>query len=534
MLAEDKYFRDLTEAELWKRYCGFFDLSIGEFMEIQNKLVMDEINLVYDSHLGRKIMGNQKPQNLEEFRHMVPLTTYDDYEPYLSNRQENVLAVKPHLWCHSAGRGGSFKWIPHSSEITDKAVISYLAGAILSSCRKKGEVKLAPGDRLLAMLAPPPYASGTMVLAVVERMSLRIMPPLAMAEIADFKERVKLGFKMAMKDGVDFIGALASIMVRMGEEFTEQTGGMKFSPFLLHPKVATRLFRAWLRAKIGKRAILPKDIWRPKGILVSGVDTSIYRDKVEYYWGVSPIELYGGTEGHTYALESWTRKGMVFLPDRTFFEFIPYEDSLKMQEDENYQPSTVLLNEIEEGKSYEVVITQFHGMPLLRYRLKDIIKVVATKDDEAGIKLPLFTFQHRVGETINIGGLANLDEKVIWQAIVNTGLRFTEWSTSKEYEQNQTFIRIYIELKEKGEASEIEKMIDAQLLSVDTDYRDIHSYLNLQPVRVTILSPGTFERYTEEKTKEGADLAHLKPPHMNPPDTVIERLLYWSETSRAK
>jgi len=35
MLSEDKYFRDLTDSELWQRYCGFLDLSIDEFMELQ-------------------------------------------------------------------------------------------------------------------------------------------------------------------------------------------------------------------------------------------------------------------------------------------------------------------------------------------------------------------------------------------------------------------------------------------------------------------------------------------------------------------
>ncbi len=53
MLSEDKYFRDLTEAELWQRYCGFLDLSIDQFMEIQENLLMEQIGLVADSLLGK-------------------------------------------------------------------------------------------------------------------------------------------------------------------------------------------------------------------------------------------------------------------------------------------------------------------------------------------------------------------------------------------------------------------------------------------------------------------------------------------------
>ena len=52
MLREDKYFQNLSEEELWQRYCGFLDLSVNEFMEIQEDLLMKEIDLVADRSLG--------------------------------------------------------------------------------------------------------------------------------------------------------------------------------------------------------------------------------------------------------------------------------------------------------------------------------------------------------------------------------------------------------------------------------------------------------------------------------------------------
>ena len=222
------------------------------------------------------------------------------------------------------------------------------------------------------------------------------------------------------------------------------------------------------------------------------------------------------------------------MPDCAFLEFIPYEEQLEHQEDKDYQPSTVLLDEVKEGKLYEVVITQFYGMPLLRYRLKDLIEVIALKDEETGVNLPQIVFKRRVGEVIGLGGLAQLDEKTIWRAIANTGIKYNDWTACKEYEHNQSFLRIYLELKEEKEVSEIEKMVGEQLKIVDTDYKDIALYLELQPVRVTLLSPGTFQRYMEEKTKEGADLAHMKPTHINASESAIQRLLQLSEVSSEK
>ena len=529
MLSEDKYFQTLTEAELWQRYCGFLDLSIDEFMAIQKELLMDEIERVADSLLGKKIMGNQKPKSVEEFRQMVPLTTYDDYEPYLSERREDALAEKPYFWCHSAGRGGRFKWIPHGTEVVDKAVRTNIGSFILASTTKKGEVNITSGFRLFAILPPPPYTSGAAVEALAQRLSFRAIPPPEQVRDMDFQERAQKGFQIALKDGVDILGALGSVLVKMGEGFAERTRSMKFSLSMLHPKIILRMLRAWLNSKREKRTILPKDLWSPKGIVTGGVDTAIYKKEITHYWGTEPFEFYVSAEVIMVAMQAWNKKGMTFLPDIVFLEFIPYEEQLEHQDDKDYQPSTVLLNEVEEGKLYEVVITQLYGMPLLRYRMRDLIKVIAIGDDEARISLPQIAFQRKVDDVIELAGLAKLDEKTIWQAIANTGIKYTDWSACKEHEQNQSFLRLYLELKEEKEAAEIETMIDKQLKIVDTDYNDVDAYLGLQPVRVTLISQGTFKRYMEEKRKEGADLAHLKPTHINPSEAVIQRLLQLSE-----
>jgi hypothetical protein len=532
MLSEDKYFRDLTKAKLWQRYCGFLDLSINEFMDIQEELLIDQIDRVADSFLGKKIMGNRKPKSVKEFRRTVPLTTYEDYEPYLSEQEENVLGTKPALWCHTAGRRGSFRWIPHSSEIVEKAVRSYLASCILASCSRKGEINIRPGFRLLTVVPPAPYTSGSIVLAFSKCFSSRIMPNPNELESTEFREAIKSGFQIAIKEGVDIIGTVASILVRMGEEFGQQARRRKLSASMLHPKVMVRFLRGWLYSKWEGRTTLPKDLWRPKGIIMGGLDTDVYKGDVIHYWGSVPYELYAGTEGLIYAMQAWNKKGMIFLHDMVFLEFIPYEELLKFQDDKHYQPTTVLLDEVEEGKLYEVVITHFYGMPLLRYRLNDIVRIVATKDEETGISLPQVAFQRRVGEVINLAALAHIDEKTLWKAIANTGVRYTDWVACKEYDQSQSFLRVYLELKEEREAAEVANMIDAQLKIVDPDYRDIDSYLSLQPVRVTLLSPGTFQRYTEERRKEGVDLARLKPAHISPTEAVVQRLLELSEVVR--
>ena len=530
MLTEDKYFQTLTQDQVWQRYCGFLKLSIDEFMDIQNDLLMDEIERVADSTLGNKIMGNRKPKSVEEFRRMVPLTLYQDYEPYLSEQQDDALAQKPHLWCRTSGRGGGPKWIPYTLEYFEKVIRNWLGSFILASSHKEGQVNVGPGLRLLAVLPPPPYPSGSTLAAMPQYFSFRSIPPLEEATKTSFQERMQKGLMMGLKEGVDIVSALGSILVKIGEGFSGQTRGMKFSPAMMHPAIIFRFLRAKLRSKREKRTILPKDLWPLKGIVTGGVDTAIYKDAISHYWGIEPYEFYVSTETAIAAMQGWNKKAMTFCPDNVFLEFIPEQERLKAKDEEGHQPSTVLFNELEEGKLYEVVITQFYGMPLLRYRMNDLFKVVALRDDETGVNLPQLVFERRVADIIDLAGLATLDEKTIWRAIANTGIKYTEWSACKEYDQNQSFLRLYLELKEERETVEIERLIDEQLKVVDSDYRDIDYYLEVQPVRVTLLAPGTFQSYLNEKTKEGADLAHLKPPHINPSEEVLQRVLQLSQS----
>jgi hypothetical protein len=529
LLSEDVYFSTLNEAEIWQRYCGFLDLTIDEFLKIQNKLLLDQIERVADSILGKKIMNGEKPKTVDEFREIVPLTLYEDYEPYLSERQEDALAVKPLLWCHSSGRGGRFKWVPHSPEFIEKVTRVSLGSLILATARKKGEVNIAPGFRILLSLPAAPYTSGAQFQAVAKHLSFRPIPSLEESQGMEFQESIKKGFAIAFKEGVDVIGAIASVLVSMGELFSEQTQGMKFSMVMLKPKILGRLVRAWIKSKREKRPILPKDLWPAKAVMAGGIDASIYKEDIKRYWGCEPYQPYGMTEAFLVAMPAWTKEGMFFPPDIVFFEFIPYDDILKHQNDDRYQPPTVLLSELQPGKIYEVVISHFYGMPLLRYRTQDLIKVIDTKDDKTGIKLPQIMFYRRIADVINLAALAQLDERTIWQAINNTGIKFVEWAACKEYDQNKTYLRLYIELKEEKGADELAARIDEQFKIIDVDYKDLETYLNLKPVRVTLLSHGTFSRYMEEKRKQGADLAWLKPAHINPTDEAIKHLLELSE-----
>jgi len=529
LLKKDELFTIWDRERIWKKYCGFLDLSLDEFMVIQKLLLMEQIEMAVNSELGRKIMGEKVPKSVEEFRRVVPLTVYEDYEPYLSQKMEDILPGKPAIWAHTSGRTGLVKWAPYTVDRVGRLADDTLTAFVLSSATRKGEVHLHEGVKVVLNLPPVPYVTGVMGLVSGQRMPYRAIPPLEEAARMEFEERIRQGFRIALYSGIDYAASIAVVLAKVGEGFGQLGRKTKFSySILLHPLALFRVLKAMVKSKLMKRPMLPRDIWRIKGLVCGGTDTVIYRDEINYYWGVQPLDVYVSTETGFIAMQSWNKKGMTFVPYSNFYEFIPEEEWLKSREDREYQPSTVLLDEVEAGKTYEIVITNFHGGAFLRYRLGDLVRITALKDEEIGIKLPQMSFQSRADDVIDIAGFARLDEKTLWQAIQNTTIPYVDWSARKEYLQEKPVLHIYLELSKDGfNRDEVQRLIDQQLTALDNDYRDLRSMTGAEPVMVTLLNQGAFRQYLEKKRAAGFDLAHLKPPHMNPSEQVLSDLLHF-------
>jgi len=56
MTSASELLRQGRRDEVWRKYCGFLDLSLEEFMEIQRRLLMEQLQLMSRSKLGRILM----------------------------------------------------------------------------------------------------------------------------------------------------------------------------------------------------------------------------------------------------------------------------------------------------------------------------------------------------------------------------------------------------------------------------------------------------------------------------------------------
>jgi hypothetical protein len=121
--------KNQRHADLWNMCCGFLDLDVRQFMQIQNNLLLEQIELLKKCKMGQKLLRGAKPTTVAEYRSQVPLTKYKDYCPELLEQREDVLPAKPVRWIQTSGRGGEypFKWVPLSSRFWDEAGVVFSA-----------------------------------------------------------------------------------------------------------------------------------------------------------------------------------------------------------------------------------------------------------------------------------------------------------------------------------------------------------------------------------------------------------------------
>lgn len=524
--------------ELWQMCCGFLSLDISEFMEIQKSLLLEQLDRLNNCPLGEKILKGDKPKTIEEFR-QLPITSYADYCPELLEKMEDVLPEKPQTWARTSGRSGEYKcrWIPFTSKFSlELSAIMYGVG-ILSGCKGWHDYSNIPEHlRMFYSVAPRPYMSGVMTRMLTQQTPVHHLPNIDDAEELSFEERIKLGLKQAMSQGIDYFFGMAIALVSIGQKFSESSDRVNPWPLLRNPKALLRVARGILRSKLAKRRMLPRDLWSVKGIICTGVDSWAYRDKIKEYWGRYPLDVYAGTEGGIIATQAWDYGSMTFVPNLNFLEFIPEEEQLKWQMDRSYQPKTVLLDEVEAGKSYEIIITNFHGGALARYRIGDLIKITSLRNEKLGITTPQMVFDRRGDGLINFV-VAQLTEKQIWQAIESLGIDYEDWTAFKH--AGETVLHVLIEPRNgyKGNEEDIALSIKNQIVKAHGNKNDTTGVLEDLTdmfdfkVEATILPRGSYAEYTARKQAEGADLAHLKPPHINPSVEVLELLLSRAENT---
>ncbi len=518
-----------TKKEIWEEYCGFLNLTTDEFMNIQERLLMEQIELWSSSSLGQSILKGKNPTSIQEFREMVPLTTYEDYSNILLSKQVDALPADPVLWVQTTWEGGvhPIKTAPYTKAMLDSFKHNVISCLILATSRQKGEFDVRVTDHMLYALAPLPFVTGLLPLVLKDEIDIEFFPPVKDAVNMSFKERNKEGFKQGMKKGLEYFFGLGSVLYYVSQSITTTQSGSKSLKDTLSgtsPKMILRYLMAKKKCKKENRELLPKDLFHLKGFMCAGTDNRCYKADLEKMWGIAPMEIFAGTEPTCIGCETWSREGVYFFPDSCFYEFIPEEELNRAIAIPDYQPRTVLWNEVVAGGIYEIVLTVLKGGAFARYRVGDVFRCTGIGSEKEHNSIPRFQYVDRVPQIIDIAGFTRITEKSIQQAIVLSRLPIASWTAKKEYSDNyRPYMHLYVELQR---SNLINSAISIRILQdqlgiyfryLDQDYEDLKKILGIDPLKITLLKCGTFELYERRYGKK------IRP--MNPEGFEINDLM---------
>jgi hypothetical protein len=512
------------DAAEWNKYCGFLDMSVEEFMEVQRLCLREQLALLSGTPIAAALLPEGLEGELDEFRARVPLTTFEDYTELLDRDNPDLLGEQQLIWTQTTGAQASFKWVPYTTSSLERVLDNLMAAFLLASTNRRGEVRIRPGDRILFNTPERPYVSGLATFGMRDRFGFTGVLSPEQSEHMEFKERIRAGFREALNQRVDVLVSMTSVLAKMGDGFAHHSRASSFSLRGIRPRGLWRLAFARLKSLLLRRPVLPKDLWPMRAIIGWGVDSGIFREEIRRYWGRDPFEIYACTEGGLMAMQTWNRGGMVFSPYADLYEFIPSAEAARARSEPGYVPATVFLDGVVPGEVYELVLTNFNGMPLLRYRVGHEVDFIPATQMEEGIALPQFRFLGRADDRLDIAGFTRIDEQTVWRALEQAKVTGQEWVIAKEVVSGESAPSIHLYLEQPGADSEdIRARVHAALRDVDPFYRDLGDMLSIDPLRVSLLAQGTFDRFYDQRRRDGYGLDRRSPRKLNPePEDIAD------------
>jgi hypothetical protein len=103
----------------------------------------------------------------------------------------------------------------------------------------------------------------------------------------------------------------------------------------------------------------------------------------------------------------------------------------------------------------------------------------------------------RVHNIIDLSGFTRITKQLIGDALKIEKISPYTWTAVKEYGENSPYLRLYIENPDSIDHELVYNRINNKMKELDSDYNDVHELLGHEPLKLTILKTGTFEKYKE-------------------------------------
>uniref|UniRef100_A0A3Q2PKK3 GH3 domain containing n=1 Tax=Fundulus heteroclitus TaxID=8078 RepID=A0A3Q2PKK3_FUNHE len=504
-----------------------------QVMQVQEETLLKRLRKNADTFYGRKY-DFRSVNDAAAFRARHPITTYDHYRELVgriaAGEEKLIIAEKPLILAMTSGTSGPSAMLLSTKDTNTEFFLQGVAVCLDAMRRAFPEsdslqrtTKFFYTPTLRRSEAGIPIGPNSSTPASSRHMLNLYTTPAPAFEVPSERDTLYLHLLFALKD--PSVGTLESnfastvfyaftaLQERWQELVDDIERGTISGALSLEPKVRTRLEvlmkpdaeRAdQLRAHFQEGFVgIAKRLW-PHLNLVLAVDSGsnqIYGEMLRetYCKGVpffSPF--YAATEG-LIGVNLWPQEAnrrYLLCPRSMFCEFLP-ESSLDEE-----TPQTLLMEEVKEGESYELVITNASG--LFRYRMGDIVKVVGFHN-----QCPIVEFQYRRGQMLNVRG-EKVSEALFLGALKKAvaqwpGAQLVDYSCAESgilgdsIGGSDPHYQVFLELKGVRNLTEEQRYkLDICLQKDSAVYKSFRTKGSIGPMRVQLVSQGAFKELRKQ------------------------------------
>ena len=469
----------------------------GELVRLIEKAALTRIGRKYDFSSIR---------TYRQFASTLPLYRYEDLQPQVMRM---INGAKDELWpgrcmhfAQSSGTSdGRSKYIPITREsfqwnhyVGSSDVVSHYLNLNPASRIFSGKAFILGGSFANNLQLKPGVRVGDLSANLIENMNplanLVRIPSKQVALMEDWVEKLPMLVEASLNANVTNLSGVPSWFLTVLREVLK---------------------------KSGKSCI--HDVWPNLEVFFhGGIAFEPYRQQYEEICDMSKmhfLDTYNASEGFFAVQSDWDSEAMLLLLDvGVFYEFLPVEES------NSDTPEVYPIWEIEQGRTYELIITAANG--LWRYRLGDTVTIEQHNPVKITIAGRTHSFINAFGEELMVH---NADHAITLAAQETDAevLNYTAapvYSISGQRGHHQWLIEF---AREPQDEERFMQLLDQHLREVNSDYDAKRSGdIFLAPPTLVVAPMGLFDRWLASTGKLGGQ---RKVPRLNNNRTIIEQML---------
>ena len=477
--------------------------------------------------------------SIEDYRRMVPLSNYSNYESYIQRMidhdETNLITSLPLVgYSQSSGSVGTRKFVPLTKDSVS-VYTNYTFTRMMANAdrywKAHGKSGLNPGrgvytvpgyDEHLPNGLPCTNASDVPAQQLKFLYPYILITPFPKLYTAQQIDHRYLYFRFALedpttmyffgiffKDIVDYFKYLETNWSALLDDITNGT----ISEFAQADETTKAELMHYIKPNPERAALLRKEfeagfdetiisrIW-PNLQVINAIGTATFEtftDLARQHTKGIPFDysIYGASEGLFAAADSLESKKQLLLLDSCYYEFIPEEDESQI----------LSIDELEIGKRYEIVITNQSG--LYRYRCGDVILVVDYLNE-----CPYIQFVYRKGQLLNLTGEKTTEEhmrQAVHELEEKSGVRINHWVVYNSTEDYPFHYVLLVENEEEKDLSGYSAFLHEALKEINIRYAHFIGTRKIGPIQIRNLKYGTNKAWMQKQVDNGVPPSQVKP-----------------------